>query len=99
MLVCSRFCCIVHVVTTLCNRALVVALDTAAIASHSHSPFLEHATLDSFPAFDKRHEADYAAKDQTPLPGERHVSEDNLVDDRDVDDGERRADTCDDSPE
>jgi hypothetical protein len=91
----------VRIVTTLrsCNRALVVALDTAAIASHPHGPFLEHATLDSFPAFNQRHEADHASKNQTPLPSQRHVSENDLVDDRDVDDGERGANTCNDGPE
>jgi len=63
------------------------------------SLLLEHAALDSFPALDERNEAHHAAEDKAPLPRERHVPEDNLVDDRDVYDGERCADACDDGPE
>ena len=81
------------------NRALVVALNAATISLPPDDPLPEHAALDSLPALDERHEAHDAAEDKAPLPRERHVSEDDLVDDGDVDDGERRADAGDDGPE
>ena len=81
------------------NRTLVVAFDAAAIDLPPDSPLLEHTAFDGLPALDQRHEAHHATEDEAPLPGEWHVSEDDLVDDRDVDDGERGADACDDSPE
>lgn len=81
------------------NRALIIPLNAATINLPPNSPLPEHAALNSLPALNQRHEAHHAAKDKAPLPRERHVSEDDLVDDGDVDDGERRADACDDGPE
>ena len=88
-----------HNVRLRCNRALVISLNAAAISLSPDGPLPEHAALDSLPALDQRHEAHHTAEDKAPLPRERHVSEDDLVDDRDVDDGERRADAGDDGPE
>jgi len=81
------------------NRALVVDFNAATISLSPGDPLPEHAALDSLPALDERHEAHDAAEDKAPLPRERHVSEDDLVDDGDVDNGERRADAGDDGPE
>ena len=80
------------------NRALIVAFNAATIALPSDNPLPEHAALDSLPALNKRHKAHHAAEDKAPLPRKRHVSENNLVDNRDVDDGERRADADNDGP-
>lgn len=88
-----------HARSLLSNRALVVALDTAAVALSSHSSLAEHAAFDRFPALNERDEAHDAAEDETPLPRERHVSENDFVDDGNVDDGERRAEAGDDGPE
>ena len=81
------------------DRTLIVAFDAATISLPPDDSLPEHATLDSLPALDERYKAHDAAEDKAPLPRERHVSEDDLVDDRDVDDGERRADAGDDGPE
>lgn len=83
----------------LSNRAFIVALNTAAVTLPSHGSLAEHTAFDRFPALDEGDEAHDAAEDQTPLPCERHVSEDDLVDDGDVDDGKRRAEADDDGPE
>ena len=81
------------------DRTLVVAFNAATIGLPPDDPLPEHAALDSLPAFDQRHEAHDTAEDKAPLPRERHVPEDDFVDDGNVDDGERRADAGDDGPE
>lgn len=81
------------------HGALVVAFNAATVGLPSGHPLLEHMALDSLPALNQRHEAHHAAEHKAPFPGQRHVSKNNLVDDRDVDDGKRRANTSDDRPE
>jgi GTP cyclohydrolase II len=85
------------------NRAFVVASNAATATTSRESPrhrtFLEGAALDSLPALNERNKADDAAENKTPLPGQRRVSENNTVDDRNVNDRERGAEARADSPE
>ena len=85
------------------HRALVVAHDAATAATSRKMPrnrtFLERATLDGLPALNERNEANNAAEDKTPLPRQWRVSENDAVDDRNVDYRERSAESRADSPE